>query len=34
MGNIPERNIDSNNWKGHEEIINQIFSSYKEKLTH
>lgn len=26
------RNIDANNWKGHEAEINQLFSLYKEKV--
>lgn len=34
LGNIldDDRTIDSNNWKGHEEQINQIFSLYREKV--
>lgn len=34
LGNIldDDRIIDSNNWKGHEEQINQIFSLYREKV--
>lgn len=36
LGNIldldDDRIIDSNNWKGHEDQINQIFSLYREKV--